>query len=85
MPAVATPRVFQSLLESGKQLGIPLRQGIALTNGLFYGHGKEHIENLTNWSKGLPANEVVCESNARSEDPSAKSVLSVVCPLDLKR
>ncbi|CDJ44020.1 purine nucleoside phosphorylase, putative [Eimeria tenella] len=51
MPAVATPRVFQSLLESGKQLGIPLRQGIALTNGLFYGHGKEHIENLTNWSK----------------------------------
>lgn len=51
MPAVATPRISQALLKAGEDLKINVRSGIALTNGVFYGHGQEHIDNLTNWSK----------------------------------
>ena len=51
MPCVATPRIYNTLYNISKQLNINTKLGIALTNGVFYGHGQEHIDNLTNWSK----------------------------------
>ena len=51
MPAVATPRIYQSLLKSGEELNIPLLSGIGLTSGLFYGYGEDFIQHLKKWSQ----------------------------------
>ncbi|XP_026193200.1 uncharacterized protein LOC34619139 [Cyclospora cayetanensis] len=51
MPAVATPEVHQALIEVGKEMSIPLKPGIGLSNGLFYGGGGEHIQCLKKWAE----------------------------------
>ncbi|KAL8425143.1 hypothetical protein Efla_006104 [Eimeria flavescens] len=51
MPAVATPRIYQALMNTGKDLGVQLFTGIGLCSGLFYGYGEEHEQHLKRWAK----------------------------------
>ncbi|KAL8273406.1 hypothetical protein Esti_002651 [Eimeria stiedai] len=51
MPAVASPRIYQTLMKAGSDLGVNLFSGIGLCSGLFYGYGEEHDEHLKRWAK----------------------------------
>lgn len=51
MPAVATPRVYQALLKSADDLGIPVLSGMGLSSGIFYPQGDEFIQHLERWAK----------------------------------
>lgn len=62
MPAVPTPRIYQSLLKAGEDLNIHLVSGIGLSSGIFYGYGEEFIQHLQKWSQLTDA--VECEFQA---------------------
>lgn len=50
MPAVATPRVYNQLIETGKEMGFKLHEGVGLSSGLFYVYQQEQLERLKKWA-----------------------------------
>lgn len=51
MPAVATPRIYKSIMKAGEDLGVPLISGIGLSSGVFYSLGEEHNKHLEKWAQ----------------------------------
>lgn len=51
MPAVATPRVYNQLIQTGKELGVKLHEGVGLSSGLFYVFQKDQLERLRKWAE----------------------------------
>ncbi|KAL8273407.1 hypothetical protein Esti_002652 [Eimeria stiedai] len=50
-PAVATPHVFQTLMNVGRELGVPLLSGVGLSCGIFYPFSEEFVQHLHKWSQ----------------------------------
>lgn len=62
MPAVATPRVYHQLIETGQAQGIPLFTGIGLSSGLFYKKESSFNSHLSKYAELIDAAE--CEFQA---------------------